>query len=185
MGKEKIDLFHIKEFLDSHNIFFSFSGAISQNLLIDIGEGIESKLRDMSVENKIATNIFAIFTEQMQNVMNYSTNKIAFSSGVCEGTGIGVMGFSEEKCKYFVGSANFIEKESVEKIENKIRKINSLNRDQLRLYYREIRKSGRFKHDKGAGLGFLEMAKKSTEPLDYSIVHLENDKILFELFVYI
>jgi hypothetical protein len=180
-----VNLLHIKEFLDKNNIFFSFSGAISQNLLIDIGEGIESKLKEMSVENKVATNIFGVFTEQMQNVMNYSTNKIVFSSGTCEGTGIGVMGFSEDKCKYFVGSANFIDEKSILKIEQKINKINSLSRDELRLYYRELRKSGKYKHEKGAGLGFLEMAKKSTEPIDYRIVHLENDKILFELFVYI
>jgi hypothetical protein len=129
--------------------------------------------------------VFAIFTEQMQNVMSYSFDNISKSNNKYESLGISVMGFSREKNKYFVGSGNFIRIEDREKLLAKLNKINSLQKEDLKNYYKELRRNGKGLHNRGAGLGFLEMAKRASEPLDFKIIETESKELFFQLFVYI
>jgi hypothetical protein len=179
-----MDLLRVKENLQKDGIFFSFNGYMSQNVLGGLGDAIEGKLTDQKVQNSTVTNIFAIFTEQMQNVMSYSAERYG-TEEVAESIGISIVGFSELKKKYFIGSGNFIKEEDKISLLKKLEKINSMNRDELRSYYKELRKSGENKHRRGAGLGFLEMAKRGSEPLEYSVKNQADGKLFFQLFVYV
>lgn len=180
-----VDLLRIKSMLEDNGIFFSFNGYISQNVLGGMGDAIETKLLELNVKNSIASRVFAVFTEQMQNVMNYSKNRSANSRDEHESLGISVVGFSEEKQKHFIGSGNFIEREDMKVLVEKLDKINSMDREGLKIYYKEIRRSGEGVHKRGAGLGFLEMARKATEPLKYKFLETESGELFFQLFVYI
>jgi hypothetical protein len=60
-----------------------------------------------------------------------------------------------------------------------------LDKTALREYYKELRRSGKETHSRGAGLGFLEMAKKSSLPIQYNISKLDQNRSFFEIKVYI
>jgi len=171
--------------LENNGVIFSFSGAISQPILVGIGETIESKFELMQLSNKIIQNIFGVLTEQMQNIMSYSKNKKSNTEDIVEAHGVTIVGYEKDEDRYYISSGNEITQEEGEKLKVKLEKINAMDPDEVRAYYKELRKSGRDSHAKGAGLGFLEMAKRSTHPLNYNIEAIDNGLAFFEIKVYI
>lgn len=180
-----MDLLEFKRMLDREGVIFSLSGTISQAILINVGEMLEQELEESGTGRQIIHNIFAVMTEQMQNVMSYSRDRRENADHLLESSGLFVVGFNRDKEKYFVSSCNRMFSRDRKTIEERLNRINSMDRKQLKAYYREVRRTGRDMHQRGAGLGFIEMAKKSSAPIDYKIVDIEGDEAFFQITVYV
>jgi len=177
-------MFQFKKMLEDEGVIFSFSGTISQAILSSIGETIESDLDSFAVDTNTVMKVFAIFTEQMQNIMSYSKERREHKGNHLSSPGLCVVGIDANN-KYYVSSANMMDIHDEEKVSKKIDHINTLDKDGLKAYYKELRRSGKGVHNRGAGLGFLEMAKKSSQPLEYHITKIDNERSFFEIKVYI
>lgn len=184
MGKS-MKLFELKNILDKNGILFSFSGIISQDVLATFASAIETELTKNDVKKAVVNNVFAIFVEQAQNIMSYSKDCISQEDNIYESVGLVIIGFDSVKNKHFVASANNANTAGLEKLTSKIDIVNKLNKEELKEYYRELRRNGKDSHNRGAGLGFLEMAKKATEPIIYSVSKLNETTSFFEIQVYI
>ena len=178
-------MFQFKEMLEKEGIIFSFSGTISQPILSGISETIESDLVAMEMDTKVTMKIFAVFTEQMQNIMSYSKERRENRENRHSSPGICVVGLDAQKEKYYVHSANIMDIKDEPIVSKKIDHINTLDDSGLKKYYKELRRSGKGMHGRGAGLGFLEMAKRSCEPLEYRITNIDDERSFFEIKVYI
>lgn len=178
-------LYDLNQTLEQNGVIFSFSGAISQPILVSIGETIEDKLETMNLSNKIIQNVFGVLTEQMQNIMSYSKRKTDNIQTDEKAYGITVVGQEQDSERFFICSGNVITQEEGNALQEKLDRINAMNPDELKAYYKESRKSGRDSHAKGAGLGFLEMAKRSSHPLNFKIEKISDNNAFFEIKVYI
>ncbi len=83
--------------------------------------------------------------------------------------------------KFKVCAGNIVSPKQASKIKEKINKINSLDEVELKAYYKETRRSGKDTHDKGGGLGFIEIARKSSGKLNYEITNIDTTKAYFEI----
>ncbi len=180
-----MNMLEFKEKLDEDGIIFSFSGTISQPILSSIGETIESELDSIQIDANTVMKVFAIFTEQMQNIMSYSKERRVHQDNTLSSPGLCLVGLDKNSGKYYVNSANIMDIQDESKVSEKIDRINALDKDGLKAYYKELRRSGKSSHNRGAGLGFLEMAKKSSEPLQYHITTVDSERSFFEIKVYI
>jgi uncharacterized protein (UPF0264 family) len=63
-------------------------------------------------------------------------------------------------------------------LRDRIERVNSLTKDELRQYYREILDNNRISQKGGADLGMIDMARKSGQKLDFSFTQV-NDKLSF------
>ncbi len=170
-------LYNLRNEYLKDGIIFSFSGEVSQLILTSIVEELGNKMEMLNVKTSIIQNIFSIFIEQIQNIMKYSPN--IKQESLFSNISISVIGFDNKKLKYYVSSGNIINKIDKEKVENKISKLNSMDKQELKDYYKELRKSGLHKHEKGAGLGLIEMARKASEPIEFAIDEIDE---LFSFF---
>ena len=180
-----MNMITFKETLDKEGIIFSFSGTISQSILSSIAETIEKELLTAGISFTLIQNIFAVFTEQIQNMMSYSHERIPLGNNAFESPGVCVVGYDKNMGHYYVCSANIMCIEDEPELRKKLDKLIDMNKAEVRQYYKELRRCGENKHERGAGLGFLEMAKRSAVPMQYSILHLENSRAFFEIKVYI
>lgn len=183
---EDVEMLDLKELLNKKGVIFSFSGTVSQSVLTNIAGAIEEELVSMDkMDNKTIRSILVIFVELMQNIMCYSKEKTEQMGSLYESLGIALIGYSKSKNKYYVGSANFISPDQESVLREKIDSLSLLDHQEVKELYKELRRSGRDKHQRGAGLGFLEMAKKSSEPFDYKITPISNDESFFEILIYV
>ena len=174
----------IRNVMADEGIVFSFSGMISQSLTSFMVETAKAQFEERGEDGKLIRNMFLIAIEQLQNIMSYSKDKDTHQGSKYVSPGVMVIGIDKEKNKYYVNSSNQIIESVKKKVSEKIDHINSLEKDELRKYLREKLRSAEDKHDRGAGVGFIEMAKRSSEKLEYDFEEVD-DKLYFHIKTYI
>ena len=159
-------------------IFLSYGGFLSQTLIAGMTEALEKETEASDVSMGISNNIFVIFIELSQNMMNYSKTKEANCSDIDPA---GLIIVSKDKLgNYFIHSQNIISAKDKELIEPKLKEVISLDKDSIKKRYRELRRSGKNTHGKGGGIGFFEIAKRCTE-LEYDFKEINEDRFYFHI----
>ncbi|PHR72456.1 MAG: hypothetical protein COA66_06145 [Arcobacter sp.] len=139
-------------------------------------EALEKEAADNDLRMGIANNIFTIFIELSQNMMNYSkskneTNKSPGKEGLII---VGKDAFNN----YYIHSQNIISLEDKEKVEKKLATIMTLDKAEIKKKYRELRREGSEKHSLGAGIGFYEIAKRC-EKFNYDFERINAKRFYF------
>jgi len=80
---------------------------------------------------------------------------------------------------YSVMSGNPIRKENVPALKEALARVNRLGKDGLKDLYRDIIQGTKLSEKGGAGLGFVDMARKSGEKLQFDFHELTEDYDLF------
>ncbi|MBD3841212.1 MAG: GAF domain-containing protein [Campylobacterales bacterium] len=150
-----------------------YSGVFTQKLLVQFSDAIEEKIENIGV----ISNILTLLSEQFQNVMNYSKSENPQENTI---TSIGYICVQESVSQYKITTKNIISNFDKEKIETKLLEIQTLDREGIRKRYKELRKSGAHTHDKGGGIGFYEIAKR-TNDIKYKFHKLNDDRYEFVL----
>jgi len=153
-------------------IFFSYGGIFTQTLIVSLSDVLEKEGEYNDVDMSSLNKLFVVFVEISQNIMKYSPS-----------TEKGMIAVSSDDNSYKIFGANVITKEQKEVIAKRLDEISGLNKDEIRKRYKELRKSGIYSHDKGGGIGFYEIARKS-DHIEYEFIE-DSNKIWFLLKVII
>ncbi len=176
-----IKLLDLKNDLDKKGVFLYFNGSISQDLLIQLGDTLKQKLKMEDVEAQTSMKVFSMFVEQMQNIIRYSVPTRMSIPGNPADSRVGVLTVGYDGNYFFVASGNRVDNTEVIGISEKLEKIRSMDKDQLKAYYREMRKKDSPEDSKGAGLGFIEMARNASKPLEFEFSALNDRESFFTL----
>lgn len=140
-------------------VFLSYGGFLSQALISAMAEALEKEAEYSDLNMGIANNIFTIFIELSQNMMNYSKTKNINHINNNKSEGLIIVGRDEEG-NYYIHSQNIIATEDKNKIEPKLNEILTMDKEAIKQRYKELRRSGKDTHGKGGGIGFYEIAKR-------------------------
>jgi hypothetical protein len=154
-------------------LFLTYGGYFTQSLIVAMTEALEKEAQNAYLSVSLANNIFVVFIELSQNLMNYSKN----IKSLFDPKGLITVG-KNEKEGYYVFSQNIVTKEDKEKIEKILKLITSITRDEIRKIYRE-RRRGAFAHEKGGGIGFFEIAKRAKK-IEYLFEKIDDERDFFK-----
>ncbi|MBU0764219.1 MAG: SiaB family protein kinase [Bacteroidetes bacterium] len=164
--------------LTEHDVIFSFSGMISQDILVDLGSALTNSLSLFKVSEKTSKKIFAVYIELAQNIVKYSAlRKNTAVSGNRHGYGSVLIGRNEKA--YTLQSGNLVENGKVAVITEKCNYIRSLSRTELHNYYKNQRRLPREKFKKSAGLGFIDIALNTTGGLNIRFIPVDSNHSFF------
>lgn len=167
-----MDLLNFYKLTQEKHILLSFKGALSQEILSEMGNLIKSRL---SMDKKIK-KIFSVFIELSQNIMHYSSEKECVGE---KEIGVGILLFIESENTFNIISGNLMDNKKVDKLKNHIDHLKSMSQNELKeLYNEQIRKS-RNSESKGAGLGFIDICRKSESNINYEFFPIDNDNTFF------
>lgn len=163
-------------------VFLAYDGFLSQALIAGMTEVLEKKALENNLDIGVSSNIFTIFIELAQNMMNYSKAK-SDSSTVFKSQGLIIVG-CDASGDYYVHSQNVISAEDRQKIEPKLIEIQSLDKEGIKQRYKELRRSGKNSHGKGGGIGFYEIAKRC-DMIKYDFIPINESKFYFHFHAHI
>ena len=163
-------------------VFLTYGGFLSQALIAGMTEALEKEASTNDLSLGDSNNIFTIFIELSQNMMNYS-KAILKDSNKIESEGLIVVGKSDDNT-YFIQSQNVVSTIDKEKIEPKLLNILASSRDEIKKKYRELRRSGKNTHNRGGGIGFYEIGKRADQ-IEYNFRAISEDKFYFQFKAYI
>ena len=173
---------YTKEFKDL-NINIFYSGPMWNDGIKGISEMVKISLSHEGLSVKTSKAIFSVFIEQITNVLMYSAEKGVFSPKSGEAS-IGTMILGNKGKVYFMQTGNAISNKGALFIKDRIDHLNRLDKEGIRQFYKEMLRSGDDNPDsKGAGLGFIEIAKRVTAPIEYKIEPINDEISYFSMYV--
>ncbi len=152
---------------------FAYRGQVTSDnsvLLLTLLER-EMEFSDFSLQGR--KRLFMFVLENLQNITRHS------STPVHEMTSMVL--YSKTEDGYTVITGNTIRKEDVKGLKGNLEKINSLDTDQIREVYRTMLQDSNIGHKGGAGLGLIEMARKTGNRLDYDFIPIDDEYFYFIL----
>lgn len=166
--------------LKQDGILFCFSGPISQGIVEGIGETLRRKMELEAATQTVSHRVFAIFVEQIQNIVNYSAETIEGAESTSGDIRHGIIIVAREPdARFCIVCGNYIEKLHGERLTSMLDRLQTMDKDELKAFYKEQRKLDRSSESKGAGLGLIEMARKASQPVTYQLESNEQDSFAF------
>ncbi|MBF0448091.1 MAG: hypothetical protein HQL67_07825 [Magnetococcales bacterium] len=175
----------IRELLQDQGIVFCYSGYMTESILSGIGKAIKQKMELEDTDTKTVRGVFSIFVEQMQNVIRYSAEREPESAPESSVLSYGLLTVGREEGNYFVTCGNKIQQRDVARLHDQLATIQKMDRDQLKALYKQILKGDVPEGSKGAGVGFVDIAKKATRPIEFDFLPLSEEYAYFSLKAYI
>ncbi len=178
--KMLINLYQINQDFDNRGIFLNLAGPLSQNLMVEMGSLMKTKMKLEGSDSATIRKAFSVLVELNQNIIHYSFEKY-YKSGSqikCQ-NGCGIISIGREEDHYFLLSGNLMENSRVEQLRERLGKIVNMNSEELKKEYRYRRKIGPEESSKGAGLGLIDIARKASCPLKYSFDKIDEELTFF------
>ena len=169
--------------MQSNGVIFAYSGYVTEQVLTGVGEAIKQKMTIEDADRKTMRSVFAIFVEQMQNIIRYSAEKIPPEAGPNAALELryGVLTVGQEEAGYIVHAGNLIQRGDAGRLRTKLAALQAMSKDELKAAYKAQLKAGPDEHSKGAGIGFIEIARRASEPIDFDFADVDGDYAFFAL----
>ncbi|MBF0450466.1 MAG: hypothetical protein HQK75_07170 [Candidatus Magnetomorum sp.] len=163
-------------------VFLCYSGPTSHEILVSTGNTLKQFLKNNNVCKKKYYCIFSIYVEMFENIIRYGVD--CFPSGAnetCQRYPYGILSASTDGEKITIQSGNIIALEQGNKLNQYLNTIHSMNPQAIRDFYREKRKNKCAPDCKGAGLGLIEIVRKSSQPIKYSFKNIDETFLFYTL----
>ncbi|HAL41227.1 MAG TPA: hypothetical protein DCP57_02195 [Gammaproteobacteria bacterium] len=146
----------LHKFMQTRRTLFCYSGPLSEDLLTSISNPVRQQLSDVDSTDAVAKRVFGVFVEQAQNIIRYATLRSPET-----GDGVGTIAISQtDEEGFLIEAVNAIDSNKRTALENTLLELSMKDAGELRKMYKERLRSGPPEGSKGAGLGFIEMARR-------------------------
>lgn len=168
-------LYEFYKDLKQDGIIFCFSGPTSQSVVEGIGEALRHKMELEETSMTVSHRVFSIFVEQMQNVVNYSAERVQGGAEEEYELRSGIVVVGKKDGRFYVISGNYIAKDAAARMTGALDRLRAMGKDELKAHYKEQRRKEPEAGSKGAGLGLIETARKASEPLVYQVARVDEN----------
>ena len=179
------NVYEYSQMLSEHSISVIYGGPIWTGGIDGMAEFLQRKLDVDDLPRSTAKSIFSVFVEQMQNMLMYSAEKEEFqneSKLTDASKGIFVLGKKDKT--YFVKSGNVVTEYSAGVLKERIDHLNTLDKQELKRYFKERARGDNDNPESGgAGIGLIEIARRTTSKIDYSLIPYGDGLMYFTMSV--
>lgn len=169
-----------------NGVILSFGGDLSENVMFSLGEVLKLRMRQEETDASVAKRVFSIFVEQAQNVIRYSADRVA-SPAEAERPRVsgGIIVVGSEGGRFFVVCGNEVGRGDVPRLRERLDHIVGLSADELKQFYRDKLRQAPDEGSLGGSIGLIEIARRSSAPVEYGFQEIGDDRSLFCLKAYI
>lgn len=162
----------------NNNIILVYEGEFTQEITKSVLAMAERNMDSIGEDSGIKRKVFNVMVECLQNIVKHGDDYVSGKINI--NTAIFMIG--KQKDSYIITSGNPIKNEQIDSLKSKLNEINNLDKDGLKKLYKEIIKGGAGLTNRGgAGLGFVDMARKSGQKLEYGFEPLGDGHSFFSL----
>ncbi len=173
--------------LKENEINVIYSGPVWANGIESVGGLLKTRMELDELPLKNSMSVFSVFVEQMNNILMYSADKRQFEKEdgkheLYTSTGVFILGTKGKQ--YYLQSGNIVNESQRELISGKIEHVNSLDKLELRKYYKErLKAENDNPESRGAGLGLIEIARRASSKIEYSFEEFDEKHSFFNMYV--
>lgn len=158
------------EVAHKRHIIFFYVGYFSQHVVAAISETIKARLDTAGAAGPTRRKIFSSFVEMSQNIMHYSSDALTSDDAGASQMRRGSFCIGTQGDSFFLLCANPVSTANVDKIRARLEPLHTMSIDDIKSAYKKALRDETPDDSKGAGLGFLTMARDASEPLEFEFV---------------
>jgi len=170
----------LQNFLSSYQseaVVLSYYGYISDRIFNDLSESLRGIIENEPRIGKKGRAVFSLFVEQTQNLIYYSADRLEMHDGTEAGRGGVFISINGEE--RIVSAISYVKKESVEHLRGKLEKVLTMSQEEIREAYRAQLMGDIEETSRGAGLGFLEIARHCSKPFEFVLEDAADGTYIF------
>jgi hypothetical protein len=169
------NLYKLRETYNAENISLCFNGPFSQGLIEEIGSALKNYLQNETASPSSTMDVFAVYIEVAQNIQHYSARQ-GYSEADASATV--VIGRTDND-RYVISAGNIVEAADGQALHERVLALATMDKTQLKAAYKEQMRKPRDENADGAGLGLIDMARKTAEPVSSSLYPVNDGKQYF------
>lgn len=147
-----------------------YEGHFDQEITKAVLAMVEKNFSNDELDELTKKRIFNIMVEVLQNICKHQA-----SGG--NDTAIFIVG--KQNNDFAIISGNELQNSKREKLSDMLDNINTHDKDGLKILYKEAKLKSVISEAGGAGLGFIDIARKSGNKLSYCIKKIDEEKSFF------
>ena len=160
------------------NVLLAYKGNVSNELMGAFFKLAEDKLSSHEPKTAMKKKVFNILVEILQNIFHHMSE---INDGEDEDLNVVAVMLLKAELGYDILTGNHVLNTRIAELQERIDEINSMSSDELRDKYRQKLDKGRFSQKGGAGLGLMDIVRKSGGKLYYDFKKLDDKYSFFTL----
>lgn len=173
--ESQIDIYNMFNLMLNNKLIIIYQGLFDQDIIKSMITMTEKKLIQDHVDEGLRRKLFNVMVEGLQNICKHQ-----FKGEEPDYNPFLMIGAEDNH--YNMSTGNLIEKEKIATVEEKLNHINTLNRDELKEYHKNARLNSVISSVGGAGLGFIDMARKSGNKFEFKFYDVNDTYSFFVLY---
>lgn len=158
----------------SNGFSLVYEGVFSHDIMKMFTSMTENNMDKQNEDKSVRRKVFHVMVECLQNMTKHSDD-VSTSDRV--GNGLFIVGRKEDY--WNIVTANKINSDKIEDLRRSIETINSLSPEELKMLYKKQIKEGSLSEKGGAGLGLIDIARKTGRKLEYQFLPLDDKENYF------
>jgi len=166
------------KYMREYELSLVYEGEITQPIIKAFLSLTETKMMQHEEPGAVQRKVFHVMVECLQNVSKYSDSSIEQNYLYA---GMGVFVVTRSQSEYSITTGNAMETAKIEGLKKTLDYINSLDKDTLNEMYKKQIKEGHLHEKGGAGLGFIDIRRKTGNSLSYEFMKIDDELSFFIL----
>jgi hypothetical protein len=164
------------------DLILFYKGNIDSELINHVLDTVEDKMVLVNEQSKLRKKVYNVLVESLQNLYHH-VDKVPedFEDQASERYGLLVI--KKANNGYHITTGNFIGSDKIEKLEEKIKRINRSSQEEIKELYKFILNHQKISAKGGGGLGLVDIARKTGNKLGYSFKEYDDKHSFFYLSV--
>lgn len=157
------------------DISLLFEGQITHQVMKALTGLVEEQLDEVEDDN-VLRRVYHVMVESLQNINRHAES---YEYKGHPYPGVGVVLVAKSSKQFQVTTGNIVENGHMEEIALFLGKLNNMDPGELDDLYKNQMREGIMSPKGGAGLGFIDIRRKTGNPLDYSFVKIDEETSFF------
>lgn len=160
-------------------VILEHKGPLMYETIGNLINSLKEKMDKLGLNIVIYKKLLLVMIESLENIYKY--NEHFRKKHIVSDTYNPSFSLEKEKSTFVITSCNAVANEDMNIISDKISQVNELDAKGLKQLYKDTITNGEFSKRGGAGLGFIEIAKISTDKLHYSFAPIDKQLSYYKL----
>lgn len=166
------DLFILFKEFESYSLSYVYKGIFNPGLTDKILSLAETNMNLTGESSKTQKKVYFVMIETLQNITRHQDETQSEENHA-------FFVVLNKQGEYSLTSGNIIDDSKINGLKTSLEKINSLNAEELKEYYKYVLENTGMSEKGGAGLGLIDMARKSGNKLLYHFRKLTGNASFF------
>ncbi len=174
------NVFSLRETFNEQRILLCFNGPFSAGLIEEIGKALRNHMQALQDSPSSVSDVFVVYVEMTQNIRHYS-----LLHSLSEPDAISTIVISRDDAgHYTVSAGNVVRTEHGTTLAARVAELAAMDKAALKSAFKaqlRVPREAASPTERGAGLGLIDMARKASKPLDYSLQRIDDQHSFFSL----